>query len=1101
MTRLAAILLLTLILTLPAPAALPPDKAAALDGSYAAINQKTVTVMQRWPSSPKTASDIQYYTNAINAARARWANTPYKKIFDQAYQAEMARPASPPSKTPQQGTVSTVPRPQPIPPEPPFHLSTTAKVVLFFAALWGCRKLWKIRPGTVSAIDHNQYSPVELSAEDQQQIAAAQQRRDQRLAQIQGKAQSLERQIRECQAQLAALAARAASRADELLASAASALNQATPEFERYRASLEQRFPVAMAPWTSDIWTDFARQPKPEPPQRISVARVQEAGFAGERGIEWVKMVPLLEAKGPIVVRCDPASKDRARAVIQNMVLRAALAAPAEVCFSLIDPFGMGAGFPMKKLLPRVRRSEFAPADELAGIMEDIRRINDAVVGQADSFAGLTREQRAGEQFEIVAVLDYPGEYQRDPRAQEYLARIGQAGPRAGRHLILEWNDVPGTPEPRFQNQVTIDVAGAPAGWQFDPVAPPDLRQTLLTAVNKIKSESTGGDWDSLVRPARFFSESSERMVSTPVGERLNIWFGENQDRKPCSHGMLAGQSGSGKSSLLHVLITGLAARYSPDELQLMLVDGKEGVELEYYRGLPHAQVVCLRTPAAVARAVLEDLRAEMKDRFAKFKAVQAQKLEDYRRITGAKMPRMLMVVDEFQQLLAGDSDRGSESLTEVLEKGRAAGIHLLLTSQMFEVRGLQASTMAHVHLRAALMLASDYVQGVTAFNAEGKKLIKALSQGQVVINDESGRDGANNRGAVARLDKPPGASLKEIIAEITAAAGGPGKAVVLSGQDNAVLAENPFIGQWKSAPPDAASLQMVAQKKVRDGGFEITEWSQAERPLPLWLGRKFDVRGHVAVVLRRGQGQNLLALGSSGSIRLCMLANALAGLRAMRSLVDGEILFLDGLPAGHAGEGMLAAGLEILRGAGASVERATPETAAAALDAFAPVALQPRNPESVRLLILSEPEQFPMLAAPQGYGVLPTGVAKVFRDLLRNGPGAGVHSIVTGLGMRAFASLLPERDKALFNHRVVQQTSDEESVALFDRPIAGQIKSLTDHHMGAMYVDIVKGVREAQLFKSYAATAATGGEQTAADLAAALRTLYGTDRFGAAGS
>ena len=118
--------------------------------------------------------------------------------------------------------------------------------------------------------------------------------------------------------------------------------------------------------------------------------------------------------------------------MIHNLLLRAALAAPAEVRFSLIDPFGMGAGFPMRKLLPRVRPSAFAPADELAGVIDDIRRINEAVVGQAESFASLTREQRAGELFEIVAVLDYPGEYQRDTRALDYLARIGQSSPRAG---------------------------------------------------------------------------------------------------------------------------------------------------------------------------------------------------------------------------------------------------------------------------------------------------------------------------------------------------------------------------------------------------------------------------------------------------------------------------------------------------------------------------------------------------------------------------------------------------------------------------------------------------------------------------------------------
>ncbi len=855
-----------------------------------------------------------------------------------------------------------------------------------------------------------------------------------------------------------------------------------------------------MAPWTSAIWKEWAREPSPEMPWSVCVAHVKENVLEGERGIVLPWTVPLLAAKGPIIVRTDNASKERARAVIHNILLRAAIGAPAEVRFSLIDPFGMGAGFPMRSLLPRVRPSAPAPADELAGIKEDIRRINQDVVGQADNFVKLTREQRAGELFEIVAVLDYPGEYQRDTRAGDYLVQIGQSGPRAGRYLILEWNGAPSAADmARFQNAVIIDIAGASDRWQFDPVAPPEMRETLLQAVNKVKSEATGGDWNSLVRPSQLLAQSAEKMIGTPVGERLSMWFGENQDGKPCAHGMLAGQTGSGKSFLLHVFITGLAARYSPEELKLVLVDGKQGVEFENYRRLPHAEVVCLNTPPAIARSVLEDFVAEMEDRWQKFQQAGVGKLEEYRRKTGQKMPRMLMVVDEYQQLLEGDADRGSQLLSKVLEKGRAAGIHLLLGSQTFEVRGLASSAMTHVHLRVTLSLPGDYINAMTAFNTEGKKLIRDLApRGQVVINDESGRDGANHRGAVARMEDASGSFVPRIVEEIIATAGGPGNAVVLSGKDAAVLADNPFVERWKSAPPEAASLQTIARLGVRDGGFGMTAWNQAERPLPLWLGRKFDVRGHMLAVLKRGPNQNLIAVGSNSGVRLCMLGNSLAALRSMRSLADAEILFLDGLPEGQAGEGMVAAGLEFLRSGGAQVERAGPNEAAAALEAFAASAMQPKNPEAVRLLILSEPEYFPALAAPPGYGTTPPVAARIFKDLLRTGPSAGVHCILTASGLGVLSGVLAQRELAFFNHRVSQQTNDDESIALFSKGTAAQITAQTDHHMAALYMDAVQGTRGAQLFNAYAATPAIYGDQSATGLFAALASLYGRESMGA---
>jgi hypothetical protein len=547
------------------------------------------------------------------------------------------------------------------------------------------------------------------------------------------------------------------------------------------------------------------------------------------------------------------------------------------------------------------------------------------------------------------------------------------------------------------------------------------------------------------------------------------------------------------------VVITGLAARYSPEELQLVLVDGKQGVEFEHYRQLPHAQVVCLRTPPAIARSVLEDFAAEMDDRWQKFQQNGVGKLEDYRRKTGLPMPRMVMVVDEYQQLLEGDPDRGSQLLSKVLEKGRAAGIHLLLGSQTFEVRGLAVSAMTHVHLRVTMSLPGDYINTLSAFNAEGKKLIRDLApRGQVVINDESGRDGANHRGAVARLDDASGSSLTAIVEEITAAAGGPGSAVVLSGGDAAVLAENPFVDRWKAAPPDSSALQSAARAKVRDGGFGISSWNLAERPLPLWLGRKFDVRGHMVAVLKRGPGQNLVSLGSNSGIRLGMLANGLAALRAMRSLADCHILLLDGLMPGQSGEGMLTAGLDVLREAGARVEQVAPDGASAALENFAAAALQPGSPESLRLLVVSEPENFPVLAAPVGYGTQPAGAAKVFKDLLRTGPGVGAHTVVTASGLSALSAVLPVRELSLFNHRVVQQTNEEESIALFAKTTAAQIAAQTDHNMAALYVDMVQGVRAGQLFKAYAATTAIHGDQSADGLSTALRTLFGAERLGA---
>ena len=77
-----------------------------------------------------------------------------------------------------------------------------------------------------------------------------------------------------------------------------------------------------------------------------------------------------------------------------------------------------------------------------------------------------------------------------------------------------------------------------------------------------------------------WWTHSSNTIISTPIGlvgsgSELDVWFGVNKDGQPCAHGMLGAMTGSGKSNLYHVLIAGLATRYSPEELRLYLIDGK----------------------------------------------------------------------------------------------------------------------------------------------------------------------------------------------------------------------------------------------------------------------------------------------------------------------------------------------------------------------------------------------------------------------------------------------------------------------------------------------------------------------------------------------
>src|SRR5262249_10946184 len=100
-------------------------------------------------------------------------------------------------------------------------------------------------------------------------------------------------------------------------------------------------------------------------------------------------------------------------------------------------------------------------------------------------------------------------------------------------------------------------------------------------------------------------------------------------------HVLIAGKTGSGKSTLLHALITNLALFYSPDEVELYLVDFKKGVEFKTYaaHALPHARVVAIESEREFGLSVLQRLDAELKERGDRFRHLGVHDLSGYREV------------------------------------------------------------------------------------------------------------------------------------------------------------------------------------------------------------------------------------------------------------------------------------------------------------------------------------------------------------------------------------------------------------------------------------------------------------------------------------
>ncbi len=216
-----------------------------------------------------------------------------------------------------------------------------------------------------------------------------------------------------------------------------------------------------------------------------------------------------------------------------------------------------------------------------------------------------------------------------------------------------------------------------------------------------------------LQREQEFWTKSSQFRVSVPVGWDINhkevcFEIGEAQN-----HTLICGRSGSGKSNFLHVLIQNLAFYYAPNEIQLFLLDYKEGVEFNAYTDpaiLEHARLVSVASSVSFGVSLLSWFDKETKKRGELFKQFNVKDLSDYRK--HGEMPRLIVVIDEFQVLFSDSATKEKERveayLTTLFKKGRSYGVHLILATQTMRGADINKSLMAQIANRIALPMDAE---------------------------------------------------------------------------------------------------------------------------------------------------------------------------------------------------------------------------------------------------------------------------------------------------------------------------------------------------------------------------------------------------------
>lgn len=186
-------------------------------------------------------------------------------------------------------------------------------------------------------------------------------------------------------------------------------------------------------------------------------------------------------------------------------------------------------------------------------------------------------------------------------------------------------------------------------------------------------------------------------------------------------HLLIAGATGSGKSIMIHSLITSLLFRNSPDMLRLILIDPKR-VELTTYEGIPHLMSPVI-TENKKAMGVLRWAINEMDRRYELLLQAGARDVKSYNQ-RSEKLPYLVVVIDELADLMASYGREVEGSIIRLAQMSRAVGIHLVVSTQRPSVEVITGLIKANITSRIALQVASQIDSRTILDMAGAEKLL-----------------------------------------------------------------------------------------------------------------------------------------------------------------------------------------------------------------------------------------------------------------------------------------------------------------------------------------------------------------------------------------
>jgi DNA segregation ATPase FtsK/SpoIIIE, S-DNA-T family len=847
---------------------------------------------------------------------------------------------------------------------------------------------------------------------------------------------------------------------------------------ERFTASaeeLEQNCREAFPDWNTEDWARWtvpAAIPAVIPfgRTRIKLSEI-EHGVPEDQRLRPERLDFTLPALLPyprrslLLLLAHGPGRARAVDVMQSAMLRLLTSLPpGKVRFTILDPVGLGdnfsafmhlADYDEQLVASRIWTDSAHVEQRLADLTKHMENVIQVYlrkefhsIEEYNAFAG-----EMAEPYRVLVVANFPANFSES--AVHRIKSIVASGARCGVFVLMSVDTK--LPLPRNFHLPDLEADALTLNWteghfvseqpdlgplavEFDAPPSPDRCKEILRAVGSAAKGAGRVEVPfSCIIPETedWWTTDSRTGIDVPLGragamklQHLDLGSGTAQ------HVLISGKTGSGKSTLLHVLVTNMALRYSPDEVELYLVDFKKGVEFKAYARamLPHARVVAIESEREFGLSVLERLDAELRTRGDMFRNRGVQDLKGYRAAEpSARLPRIMLIVDEFQELFVEDDRIAQESallLDRLVRQGRAFGIHVLLGSQTLGgAYTLARSTIGQMAVRIALQCSDADAHLILSEDNTAARLL--TRPGEAIYNDANGLYEGNHPFQVVWLTDADRDAYLERISELARQKHcGLPPPIVFEGNILANPGDNPRLGELLTAD----------------------SWPTAAPAVQAWLGSAVAIKDPTAAVFMRQNGSNLLLVGHREEAALGVMGACFVSIAAQISprplgegteprfyILDGtrsdapEVGFWNRLAA-VAPQTVKTAGV---RGAAEVVAEIAAELAARQQDGCdnaPPIYLFLYN--LARFRDLKKEDDFGFSSG-EGKAANP---AQQFAAILRDGPPLGIHSIVWCDTYSNTSRMLDRQSLRDFEMRVLFQMNANDSSSLMDTPEASRL-------------------------------------------------------------